>query len=147
VSREIATEIAIRAPADRVWGILTDFAVYPSWNPFVREVHGTPGPGERLRIVLARKGSSTMRFAPRVLVARAPEELRWLGRLWLPGLFDGEHQFTIVPDGTGGVRFVQRETFRGILVPLLWRSLDRETRAMFGRMNEALKARAESLTS
>src|SRR5207247_9664175 len=55
-------------------------------------------------------------FRPIVLAADAHRELRWLGRLILPGLFDGEHLFTIAPFSSGRVRFSQRETFRGLLV-------------------------------
>ena len=38
---EIKTEIAINATPARVWDILTDFAHYSDWNPFVLEVEGT----------------------------------------------------------------------------------------------------------
>jgi hypothetical protein len=41
------------------------------------------------------------------------------------------------------VRLVQRERFRGILVPLVWRTLDRDTRRGFEAMNQALKQRVE----
>jgi hypothetical protein len=84
-----------------------------------------------------------MTFKPRVLKAEPNRELRWLGRLFVPRLFDGEHMFTIEPMGTDHVRFVQREAFTGLLVPLLMRSLDASTRRGFEEMNNALKARAE----
>jgi hypothetical protein len=41
------------------------------------------------------------------------------------------------------VRFVHREEFTGVLVPLLWRSLDRGTRRGFEEMNRRLKELAE----
>jgi hypothetical protein len=69
--------------------------------------------------------------------------LRWLGHLLVPGIFDGEHSFTIEPLDDGTVRLVQREDFRGVLVPMLARSLDRRTLPAFERMNQALKQRAE----
>lgn len=68
-----------------------------------------------------------MTFKPLVTRVLPPRELRWLGRLLLPGLFDGEHIFEIEAVKKDGVRFVQRECFSGILVPLLWRSLDKNT--------------------
>ncbi|HLE55364.1 MAG TPA: SRPBCC domain-containing protein [Thermoplasmata archaeon] len=61
----------------------------------------------------------------------------------IPGLFDGEHIFEIEPAGAGRTRFVQREVFRGLLVPVLARSLDRDTKRGFEEMNRALKMRAE----
>ena len=59
------------------------------------------------------------------------------------GLFDGEHSFTIEPLGENHVRFVQRESFRGLLVPLLLRMVEKDTRRGFEEMNQALKTRAE----
>jgi hypothetical protein len=78
-----------------------------------------------------------------VLEAAQGRQLRWLGRLLVPGLFDGEHRFTIRPLGDGQVRLVQQEDFRGLLVPLLAGSLDRRTLPAFEQMNQALKRRAE----
>ena len=71
-------------------------------------------------------------------------ELRWLGRLLLPKVFDGEHIFEL-HSRNGGTRFVQRETFSGLLIPLLWGSMKAPTRRGFEAMNEALKARAEAV--
>ena len=85
-----------------------------------------------------------MTFKPKVLNAEPNRELRWLGHLLFPGLFDGEHSFTIQPLGESRVRFVQREEFKGLLVPLLARSLDNGTRRGFEELNRALKERAES---
>jgi len=36
-----------------------------------------------------------MTFRPTILKAEPNRELRWLGHLLVPGLFDGEHIFTI----------------------------------------------------
>ncbi len=85
-----------------------------------------------------------MSFRPTVLVAEPNRELRWLGRLWLPGLFDGEHSFVIEPLLERRVRFLQREQFNGLLVPFLSKMLDGGTRRGFEEMNRALKMRAES---
>ena len=79
-----------------------------------------------------------------ILSPLAEHALRWLGRLLVPGLFDGEHSFTIRPLAEDRVRFVQREEFKGLLVPLFARSLDANTRRGFEQMNAALKERAES---
>ena len=39
---ELFTMTEIEAPAERVWHILTDFARYPEWNPFIRCIEGEP---------------------------------------------------------------------------------------------------------
>ncbi len=85
-----------------------------------------------------------MRFRPTLRRLEPRRELRWLGRLILPRLFDGEHIFELEPVGEDRTRFVQREVFRGLLVPFLSRSLDRDTKRGFEEMNRALRSRAES---
>jgi hypothetical protein len=91
--KEIHTEIEINAPAKTVWRALTDFAAYPEWNPFVRSGEGEVKVGARLHVTIQPSGRKGMSFRPTVLVADPERELRWLGRFWLPGLFDGEHSF------------------------------------------------------
>jgi hypothetical protein len=142
--KELHSEIEINAPAQRVWEVLTDFASYPRWNPFIRRASGVPRTGERLEVRIEPLGSRGMTFRPEVLNAEANHELRWLGHLFVRGLFDGEHSFTIEPLGESRVRFVQREVFRGLLVPLFSSALDRDTRRGFEEMNRALKERAEA---
>ncbi len=141
--KEIRTEVEIEAPPERVWRMLTDVAAFPEWNPFIRWARGDVKPGARLEVHLQPPGAKGMTFRPTVLKAEPPRELRWIGRLGLRGLFDGEHIFTIEEEGPERVRFVQREVFTGLLVPLMARSLDRNTRRGFEEMNRALKTRAE----
>jgi hypothetical protein len=142
--KEIHTEIEIDAPVGRVWSVLTDFAAYPEWNPFVRRGEGEVKVGSRLHVFIQPPGGKGMSFNPKVLVADPERELRWLGHLWVPGLFDGEHSFIVEPLGEGHVRFVQRERFGGLLLPLLSKMLDGATRQGFEEMNRALKLRCES---
>jgi hypothetical protein len=142
--KELHTEIEIEASAERVWALLTDFASYPQWNPFIRSISGQPAPGERLEVRIEPPGGRGMTFKPKVLNAEPNRELRWLGHLLVPGVFDGEHSLAIQPLGEARVRFVQREAFRGLLVPLFARSLDNNTQRGFEEMNRALKERAEA---
>ena len=139
----LSTDIEIDAAPERVWAILTDFAAYQEWNPFLRFIRGVPEKGARLEARIQSSGTSGMTIRPTVLAAEAGRELRWLGRLILPGVFDGEHRFLIEPLAPGKVRFRQDEHFRGLLVPLFKRRLDRDTKRGFMEMNRALKARAE----
>ena len=137
-------EIEIDAPAERVWHLLTDFASYPQWNPFIRNISGQPTKGERLEVRLEPPGGRGMTFKPEVLNAEPNRELRWLGHLLMPGLFDGEHSFIIQPLEEDRVRFVQREAFKGVLVPIFARSLEANTQRGFEEMNRALKERTEA---
>lgn len=142
--RSLHTEIQIAASPKRVWEALTDFSAFPEWNPFILEAHGQLDEGSRIVVTLRLGKGRRFRIRPRLLRVTLNRELRWKGRVGLPGIFDGEHVFQIEPGPEGtGTRFIHQEHFRGILVPVLWRKLDSETRAGFQAMNRALKARVE----
>jgi hypothetical protein len=142
--KDLHSEIEIDAPAERVWHLLTDFASYPQWNLFIHSIRGQPIRGEGLEVRIEPPGGRGMTFKPKVLNAEDNRELRWLGHLLVPGLFDGEHSFTIESLAKNRVRFVQREAFKGLLVPLFARSLETNTQRGFEEMNRALKERAEA---
>jgi hypothetical protein len=140
--RTIHTEIGIDRPAAAVWAILIDIERWPEWNPFAK-ASGRLAVGETLSVEIRPPGKSAMTFRPTVVKLDPGVELRWLGRLGVPGLFDGEHAFRVDADGDGRCRFRHSETFKGVLVaPLLWLAGD-ATRRGFEAMNLALKARAE----
>ncbi len=142
-SRELRTEIDIDARPEKVWSILTDFSGYSSWNPFIDRIVGTPAAGEKLEVHFAAPNARVKIFRPKLLAVEDNRELRWIGQLLLPYLFDGEHFFRMEEIEGGGTRFVQGEIFRGLLVPLFWQYLDTNTRSGFEKMNRALKVRAE----
>ena len=139
----LQTKIEIEASPERVWQILTDFHSFPEWNPFIRRVVGEAQEGAILEVYIEPSGSRGMTFRPTVLKAEPGREPRWLGRLYMPGLFDGEHVFTIEPVNEKRVRFTQREVFSGLLVPALAARLEEGTWRGFREMNKALKDRAE----
>jgi hypothetical protein len=141
---EIITTIEIDGLPRAVWDVLVEFEAHAQWNPFVRRIEGSPREGETLRVSIQPVGGKIMTFRPRVIQAVPERELRWLGRVLCPGVFDGEHYFTIEPVDEGRrTRFIHGERFSGLLVPLLRKNLDRGTRAGFEAMNQALKARVE----
>ena len=140
--RELTTSIEFDATPKEVWAVLADLPAYGAWNPFVTEIAGELRPGARLRVHLSPAGERGIDLRPTVLVAEPERELRWLGRLLMPGIFDGEHVLEIQQVRPGRVRFLQHERFRGVLVPLLWKKLrDGGTAKGFVAMNEALAAR------
>jgi hypothetical protein len=130
---QIETNIEIDAPAARVWALLTDFSA----------ISGDLAQGARLSVQIAPPGRSGARFNPTVLALRPERELRWLGRVLIPGVFDGEHYFLLDPLGEARTRLTQGEKFSGVLVGFLSSALS-ATEAGFKAMNTALKQRAEA---
>jgi hypothetical protein len=137
---EIRAEIDIEAPPDAVWAELADLAGYEEWNPFITRAEGTAREGERLALRMQPTGGRALTIRPRVTEADAGSSFEWLGHLGVPGIFDGRHRFELTPTPTG-THLVQRESFRGVLVRPLRRSLDGGTLAGFEAMNAALRRR------
>ena len=143
MSKTLVTEITIAAPAKAVWEVLTDFAAYREWNPFIVEAAGEARVGSKLTLRMQPVGGRAMTLRPTVVEALTGEKLRWRGRLGVPWLLDAEHSFLLEARPAGGTRLVQTEVFSGALVPLVGRSLERGTLPAFRLMDEALEKRAE----
>lgn len=132
----ITTTIHLPAPPEKVWAILTDFAAYPDWNPFITRASGDWAVGNTVAIT-----AGGMAFKPKVLAFDPSRELRWKGKLLFNGIFDGEHYFLLTDKGDGTTQLEHGEYFSGLLVPAFRRKLETETKAGFEGMNEALKER------
>ena len=97
--KEIRTEIEIDAPVNEVWSILTDFSRHAEWNPFIRGISGELRRGAQLQVNLGPPGKRAMKFKPIVQLVEPEKAFRWLGHLFIPGLFDGEHIFELETAG------------------------------------------------
>ncbi|WP_411969046.1 SRPBCC family protein [Haloferax sp. YSSS75] len=142
---QLTTSIDIDAPSETVWQVLTDFDSYHEWNDYTR-IDGDPVVGTTLAVSPGPKAGRVPTFKPTVLQADG-SELRWLGHLLVPGLFDGEHRFVVEELDEGRSRLTQSETFSGVLVGLVNRLMGDSTRRNFELVNEAMKTRAETLAS
>lgn len=142
MSKEIKTAIEIKAPAEKVWNILTNFNHYHEWNPFIIESSGELKQGSRL-INVMKNGEKTMRFKPKILKVVEHEYFDWLGSLLFRGLFDGHHYFKLESLDAESVKLIHGEKFSGLLSGPILKSIRENTEANFIAMNEALKMRAE----
>ncbi len=145
MNHELHTEVTIEAPPEVVWQVLVDLDRYRDWNPFVVEAAGTVEVGERLTNRIQPPGGKAMTFKPEVTEVEPHSVFEWLGRLVMPGVFDGRHRFELRPTSSGGAILTHSEYFRGVLVRFMRSSLDTTTRAGFEAMNDALKTRAEAV--
>ena len=139
----VSSSIEIAAPPEKMWRVLTDFASYPQWNPFIQSISGSLAIGERLRVCIKPPGGKAMTFRPTVLMVEDNRKLRWKGRLLFPGIFDGEHHFELVPTPSGS-SFSQEEKFSGVLVRMMGAAIFQRTQRGFAEMNKALKQKAET---
>ncbi len=143
MTKEIKTTIQINASPEKVWSILTNFENYPKWNPFIKSIKGDVKVGNKITARIEPPGAKGMTFKPRILAYETNKELKWLGHLWFSGLFDGEHIFELIDNGNGTTTFIQREKFKGLLVPMFKKMLDINSLNGFDNMNKKLKELAE----
>jgi hypothetical protein len=135
--------IVIHSERSQIWAVLTDLGAYRRWNPFMISASGVVRTGATVHITLRDAYGGTMTFSPRIEVVRPGRELRWIGRVGIPGIVDGEHDFVLTDVGPGLVRVTQQESFSGVLVPFLHGSLDDGTLPQFAKMDRALANLAE----
>jgi hypothetical protein len=128
----------IRAPADRIWAILTDAPRYPTWDSGVTKVDGRIADGER--ITVHSEVSPGRAFPVRVTI-EAPSRMTWVGGMPL-GLFRGVRTFRVEPEGDA-TRVTMREEYSGPLVGLMSRSIP-DLSPSFTRFVNGLKAHAET---
>lgn len=141
--KEVRSEIEIASYPESVWKILTDFATYDQWNPFINKIIGLPTEGSKIDIYIQTPSGKNRKYSPRITKVEEGRELRWFGKSSLPGFLNAEHIFTIEELQPESVRFIQREVFDGLLTRLFGKGLDTDVMQGFQDMNDALKKRAE----
>lgn len=134
-----AVRRSIDADPQTVWGLLTDPAGYPSWNPAVLSLDGRVAAGERIALVSAVDPGRTFRLT--VTRLDPPRTMVWAGGMPL-GLFRGVRTFTLTPRD-GRTDFAMEEVFAGPLAPLVTRFVPDMTDA-FAQFGDSLKKAAEN---
>ena len=135
---ECAVEIAIGAGAERVWALLTDAARFPSWNSTVTRIEGQIAEGQALKITVPAAPGRV--FKPKVSGWKAGESMVWSDGM--APMFKGVRTFTLSPGSDGTTRFVMREAFSGIMLPMIKGSLP-DFGPIFATYAEDLKRAAE----
>ena len=141
--KSLHAAIDIDAPAERVWQVVSDFAQYSDWNPFIVRAAGEPRVGERLDVTIAAPGMKPVSFRPRVLDFQPGRLIRWKGEFKLPGLFDGRHALIVDPLDGGRSRFTTHEDVTGVLLPFTGKVMTASQQG-FELMARAVKERAEA---
>jgi hypothetical protein len=136
--KTIRTEVRIQAPIHKVWQALMDFERYPEWNLFIH-VTGQPTVGKHLENTIYLAGQSPQVFKPIVLKVDHEKEFRWKGKLFISGLFDGEHYFLLEKFDEQSTRLIHGENFTGLLVRPILGMIGTKTQEGFERMNLGLK--------
>lgn len=138
----VRTEVVIDAPRPVVWGLLTDFGRYGSWNPYITEARGKARVGTTIRLRLEPTNRDAREADCEVVVVNGMRKLEFVCRTYrLPGVLDREHIFRLLPVSSRRMRLVYEGRWEGLLVPFA----DLEARQTgYVDMARALKQRAEA---
>ena len=142
--KTLSTDIKIRAKPEKVWDILTKFSDYEEWNPVMTRIIGEANLGKKIEVHIHTIKGKNRIYRPTITKFDINKELRWQGRSFLPGIFEGERIFEIKEMSSEEISLIHLEVFRGIGVKLMGNRLDEDLQQTFQAMNIALKARAES---
>lgn len=143
--KTIETNIVIDSTPEKIWDVLTNFEEYELWNPFMTKVVGNASLGSKIEVNIKTISGKNRSYYPIITKYETNKELRWKGKSFLPGVFNGERVFVLEKSDDDKVSFSHKEIFSGLGVKLVGNKLDESLREGFVRMNEALKVRAENL--
>ena len=142
--KTIETMIMVDCNPDKIWSILTNIKEYELWNPFMIKVVGNAILGSKIEVNIKTISGKQRTYFPIITKCEINRELRWKGKSFLPGIFDGERIFVIEKSNDNKVSFLHKEVFKGLGVRLVGKKLDQDLKESFVSINKALKARAES---
>lgn len=137
----------IDAPADVVWHVLTDFARYGEWNPFVPEATCDLRPGGAIEMQVNLRDGKTQ-FQREWVNSVTPGKTFSYSMKPVPlGALRSERVQTVEPLGDGRTRYTSHFEIAGWLQPLVTGLFGDGMRKGFEGMALRLKQRAETLHS
>ena len=135
--KSVHHEITVDASPDKVWSILSDIKNYPEWNQVITYKEGELAEGSKL-ILHFTQDADTAYDVPVTVKAMIPQKL--LNQAGgISGVMTYNHRYELEPDNAS-TKVTIHEDYRGIYVPF-WNPAPVE--AAYGRLNQALKERAE----
>jgi len=130
----------IDAAPTKVWAVLTDLHAWPRWNTTVPRVEGTIALGNAITVYTT--SSPGRAFPVTVAALEPPGKMIWTGGLPL-GLLVGQRTYTLSEHAPGQTTFSMKETFSGLLAPLLSKSIP-DLQPLFEEFAACLKRASES---
>ena len=135
----------VNSTPEKIWNILINFEEYELWNPFMTKVVGDAKLGSKIMVKIQTVRGKERTYYPIITKFEIDKELRWKGKSFLPGIFDGERIFIIEKSTNNQVSFLHKEIFTGLGVKFVGDKLGKDLKESFDKMNISLKSRAENL--
>lgn len=135
---EDRNEIVINATREAIWRVLIDIEHYTEWNPLLCEGKGTVALNNQIEVT-AKSASKEMVLQCQVITFDPLSEVAWEFHIIAPFLFRAVHRFTLETLPDNQVRLIDREQFRGWMVPLHAKEIKTDSRDGMAAMDKALK--------
>jgi len=136
---EVRTEITIEAPVERIWELLTDFGLYPHWNPLFQRATGRMHAGEQLELVVSLPEIGPFVVRPKMLAVEPEARFCWQHTLLFAGIFTWKYCAELEILAPNRLKYIQSSEFGGILAPLFNLGLRASVAGGLGQMNEAIR--------
>jgi len=133
------TSITIQALPETIWDILVDGNKWMQWNTTIVKIEGKIALYEKVTVY--SKISPEQAFPIKVSEFIPYKRMVWTGGI--PFLFNGNRTFSLSQQLNGNVEFSMRESFSGLLAPLISKSIP-DLQPSFDEFASALKKRAEA---
>ncbi len=115
---ECRVTINVKAPASKIWALLTKASDFPRWNSTVTSIEGDIALGQKLKIKVP---ISERTFSPKVTELEPEKRMVWSDGA--APMFKGVRTFTLRPAADGSTEFEMAEVFSGLMLPMIKGSL------------------------
>ena len=140
----IEKNFEINAPAEVVWEVITDFARYGEWNPFIREckVDLRPGGAIDMQVKLMAKPQPQREWVKEVVPGK---RFAYSMKPVPGGTLSSFRSHDLEPSGANKTRYRSYFYLKGWLHPLVVALLGGKLQAGFSGMSEGIRTRSEAL--
>ena len=138
-NKSVHHEITINASPEKVWSVLTNTDSYDNWNPVMKLLEGEIKEGNKVKYQFTQDADNVSEIPSKVKKVIPIKLLNQGGGLSFVLTFDHKYQLEPLVDGT---KLTIHEDYAGIGVNF-WNP--KAVEAAYGRLNEAIKKRVESL--
>lgn len=134
----LTTEITLQTTRNRVWELLTDFALYPQWNPLLTKLEGAGTSGAWHVLVVHLPGIDPF-TARKCLLTVEENRVSWRCQLVAARLLDWTLRFEIEALSPERLKFVQRSEFSGALAPIFSFALNKPLADGMEQLSQAVR--------
>ena len=145
-TRTITTQIEISAAPEKVWDVLTNIAAWKEWSPIIKDSSGSAKSGSKLTITMVsdegKDGKPGPKYEPTVTTFDEAKNMTWTATMGPGFVMTNGKVFELQATETGTL-LIHKETFSGMMVPMMWSKVQQNVPKMLDSMNEALKKLVE----